>query len=100
MRVAVILLLCSLAACLKQNDDNPPPGPGGGVQTTFNWPAIADSANNALNYFWSSSQSVYMSSNTSNDWAQYWPNAHALDVLVDAYLRTGNAGLKGQMLAL
>jgi predicted alpha-1,6-mannanase (GH76 family) len=100
MRVALILLLCSLTACLKQNDDNPPPGPGTGVQTTFNWPAIADSASNALNYFWSSSQSVYMSSNTSNDWAQYWPNAHALDVLVDDYLRTGNAALKGQMLAL
>jgi predicted alpha-1,6-mannanase (GH76 family) len=100
MRVAVILLLCLSAACLKQKDDNPPPGPGTGVQTTFNWPAIADSASNALNYFWSASQSVYMNSNTSGDWAQYWPNAHALDVLIDAYLRTGNAALKGQMLAL
>ena len=100
MRVAVILLLCALTACLKQKHIPTPPGPGTGVQTTFSWPAIADSASNALNYFWSSSQSVYMSSNTSNDWAQYWPNAHALDVLVDAYLRTGNAALKGQMLAL
>jgi predicted alpha-1,6-mannanase (GH76 family) len=99
IRVAVIFLLFALTSCLKQNADNPPPGPGGG-QTTFNWPAIADSASNALNYFWSSSQSVYMSSNTSNDWAQYWPNAHAVDVLLDAYLRTGNAALKTQMLIL
>lgn len=98
-RVAVIIVCCLLTGCLKQNDDNPPPGPGGG-QTSFNWPAIADSASNSLNYFWSASQSVYMSSNASNDWAQYWPNAHALDVLIDAYLRTNNAALKSQMLML
>jgi predicted alpha-1,6-mannanase (GH76 family) len=99
IRVAVIIACCLLTACLKQNEDNPPPAPGGG-QTSFNWPAIADSAANSLNYFWSASQSVYMSSNTSSDWAQYWPNAHALDVLIDAYLRTNNAALKSQMLIL
>jgi predicted alpha-1,6-mannanase (GH76 family) len=98
-RVVVIFLCLFFSSCLKQNEDDPPPGPGGG-QTTFNWPAIADSASNALNYFWSSSQSVYMSSNTSNDWAHYWPNAHALDVLIDAFLRTGNNALKSQMLML
>ena len=98
VRVVVFLLICSLSACLKQNDDTPPPAPGG--QAVFNWPAIADSAHGSLNYFWSASQSVYMSSNNSSDWAQYWPNAHALDVLVDAYLRTGNAALKSQMLLL
>jgi predicted alpha-1,6-mannanase (GH76 family) len=99
IRVAVIFVSLLFAGCLKQNADNPPPPPGG-VQTTFNWPAIADSAHNSLNYFWSASQSVYMNSNTSSDWAQYWPNAHALDVLIDAYLRTGNGALKSQMLVL
>lgn len=99
IRIAVISFLFLCTSCLKQNDDNPPPGPGGG-QTNFNWPAIADSAGNSLVYFWSASSAVYMSSNVSNDWAQYWPNAHGLDVLVDAYLRTGNGSLKGQMLAL
>jgi predicted alpha-1,6-mannanase (GH76 family) len=94
------IICCCLCSCLKQNpDDPPPPGDGTGIPT-YNWPAIADSAERSLNYFWSSSASSYLSSNNSTSWGQYWPNAHALDVLVDAYLRNPSGSLKTQMLAL
>lgn len=88
---------CLLASCLKQKPDIPPPAPDENAAYHYNWPAIADSASNSLNFFWSASGKYFLISNTSGDWAQYWPNAHALDVLVDAYLRTGAASIKTQM---
>jgi Predicted glycosyl hydrolase len=87
------------ASCLKSKDDDPPPAPpGGGGQTSFDWNAIADSASKSLNVFWSASGNYFTASNTSADWAHYWPNAHGLDVLVDAYIRTNKSGsVKAQM---
>jgi Predicted glycosyl hydrolase len=87
------------ASCLKSKDDEPPPPPpGNGSQTSFDWPAIADSSSQSLNQFWSASGNFFRASNTSTDWAQYWPNAHGLDVLVDAYIRTNKSGtVKAQM---
>jgi predicted alpha-1,6-mannanase (GH76 family) len=96
----IVLSVCILsAACLKQKDDEPTPpigggGPGGVV---YDWPAIADSAQTGLNFFWSASGKYFLSSNSSSDWAQYWPNAHGLDVLVDAYLRSPSPALKTKM---
>lgn len=88
-----------LSSCLKENPDRPPEyiPPDGGGQAVYDWQAIADSAQLSMNYFWSASDKVYLASNTSSGWAQYWPNAHALDVLVDAYLRTPNASIKARM---
>lgn len=93
--------LCALlfASCLKSKDDTPPPPPpGGGGQTTFNWTAIADSASQSMNQFWSASGKYFTATNSTTTWTQYWPNAHGLDILVDAYLRTnGAASIKAQM---
>lgn len=88
-----------LSSCLKENPDKPPTyiPPDGGGQATYDWQAIADSAQLSMNYFWSASDKVFLASNTSSGWGNYWPNAHALDVLVDAYLRTPNAGIKARM---
>jgi predicted alpha-1,6-mannanase (GH76 family) len=96
-----LLIITTLTSCLKQKDDDPAPPPGGGGSVTYDWSAIADSASRSLNYFWSASGMYFTSTNNSGDWSQYWPNAHGLDVLTDAYLRTSaSASVKAQMDAL
>jgi predicted alpha-1,6-mannanase (GH76 family) len=97
MRFLFPALAVTLTSCLKQNDDIPPVLPPGSGNVTYNWTAIADTAEKSLDYFWSASGKYYLSSNTSGDWAQYWPQAHALDVLVDAYLRDPSDNIKARM---
>jgi predicted alpha-1,6-mannanase (GH76 family) len=96
MKMFLFLASLFLVSCLKQNPDNTPAVTGGGT-TSYNWSTIADSAELSMNYFWSASGKYYLSSNTASDWAEYWPQAHALDVLVDAYLRKPSEAMKGQM---
>lgn len=43
---------------------------------------------------------TFIQNNTGNNTFHYWPNAHALDVLVDGYLRTGDENYKSKMKAL
>lgn len=92
-------MACIFSSCLKEKEDTgtvDPPG-GAGNTPTYDWNKIADSAQLSLNYFWSASGKFYLSSNTSADWGNYWPNAHALDVLVDAYLRNPSPAIKARM---
>lgn len=100
-RVCIYVLVVAFisSSCLKEKKDDgttDPPG-GGGNTITYDWYKIADSAQTSLNYFWSASGKFYLASNTSVGWAQYWPNAHALDVLVDAYLRNPSPSIKARM---
>jgi len=95
--ILVLLLALSLASCLKQNVDDSPALSGGSTSGTYNWSTIADTAELSLDYFWSPAGKYYLSSNTSSDWAQYWPQAHALDVLTDAYLRNPSTTIKAKM---
>lgn len=90
------LLVLSLSVCLLacNNDNNDPkPGPGGDDKT--DWYAAADSSSSALTAsFWNAGGKYFnYDSNGKTDF-HYWPQAHALDVLVDAYLRTGNNSYK------
>lgn len=58
----------------------------------INWNAAADSSTNALiSQFWNANGHYfnYGSNNSLLDF-HYWPNAHAMDVVIDAYLRTNN----------
>ena len=95
------LLIFSISSCLKQNPDNPPvitpPDSTGNPVVTYDWNKIADTAQTSMNLFWSPADKYYLKSNTAADWAQYWPNAHALDILTDGYLRTSSANLKTKM---
>lgn len=67
---------------------------------TINWEAAADSAMNQLvNHYWSTDRKVFTAVN--DDWDfntsvqySYWPQAHAIDVVCDAYKRTGDAKYK------
>lgn len=91
-------VVLSLTACLKSKDDTPSPPAGGGSTTTYNWTGIADSAQSSLAYFWNAGGKYYTSTNSTTSWTQYWPSAHALDVLTDLYLRRPDPVLKAHML--
>lgn len=89
-----LLILTLIPSCLKQKDDVTPVTPVDPnmpeQEITYNWPHIADSAQQSLKLFYKSDSKIYTASNQSYQWAQYWPSAHVLDVLVDGYLRTGS----------
>jgi len=58
----------------------------------YSWVAAADSSTTSfVNRYWNTTQHCF--NNTYDGqiaWNDYWPEAHGLDVLVDAYLRTKN----------
>jgi len=61
---------------------------------TINWNAAADSSTTSLiTNFWNPT-AHYFNDATSGSNFQYWPQAHGLDVMVDAYLRTNDVKYK------
>jgi len=75
-------------ACLQPDKDEAGPGTGN-TDYVFQWDKIADSSSTSLNMnFWNGAK--YYNNSTSGDQFNYWPQAHALDVLIDAYARTQN----------
>jgi predicted alpha-1,6-mannanase (GH76 family) len=82
----LLFLPILLVTCGSNN--NEPPGP---VDTKINWNAAADSSSRSLaNSFWNISGKYFNTDNATNTNFQYWPNGHALDILVDAYTRTND----------
>ena len=78
-----LLLPFLLGAC--GDDDNTPNVPD--ENDSINWYAAADSSTTALiNSFWNAGEKYFNTDNNGNMTFQYWPQAHALDVLTDAYL--------------
>src|SRR5690554_5298846 len=60
-------------------------------QDVIDWQAAADSSSSAfILSFWNPVENYFNYSNSGNTDFHYWPQAHALDVTVDAYLRTGD----------
>lgn len=60
------------------------------VRYPIDWKAAADSSTGFLiNNFWNSSPGYFNQSNLDAGFG-YWPQAHGLDVLIDAYTRTGD----------
>src|SRR4051794_8883540 len=88
-----------LASCLKSKEDATSPGPTnpGQQEYVYKWTEIADSAQTSLNYFWSPADKSFTATNSGTAWGNYWPTAHALDVLVDLYERKPNAATKARM---
>ena len=61
---------------------------------TIDWTAAADSSTTSLtNNFWNPTTHYFNDATTGSSFG-YWPQAHGLDVLVDAYLRTNDAKYK------
>ena len=78
-------LACGKEELPKQDDDDD-------KNVTIDWNAAANDGSNALiNSFWNANGQYFNTDNNGNTSFQYWPNAHALDVLIDAYLRTNDA---------
>jgi predicted alpha-1,6-mannanase (GH76 family) len=92
---ATVLLF---ASCKKDYDDGviaPPVDPN--APGAIEWEKAADSSTNALiQKFWNPSGNYFNEKNTNTNF-HYWPQAHALDVLIDAYVRTGKQEYKDYM---
>ena len=57
----------------------------------IDWLTAADSSSTALiNSFWNPGEKYFNYDSNGNPEFHYWPQAHALDVLIDASLRTGD----------
>ena len=63
-----------------------------GIEVQGYWATIADTSSRSLiTNFWNSERMYFNHMSESEYWGNhYWPQAHALDVLVDAYLRSGD----------
>jgi predicted alpha-1,6-mannanase (GH76 family) len=85
---SIFILLLLFSNCSDDNGDKPVVVP----ETPVNWALAADSSSKALvNVFWNVAGDYFNDgSNGSNTGFGYWPQAHALDVLTDAYVRTGD----------
>lgn len=75
-------------ACEKDNNRMEP----GTDENSIDWNAAANRSTAALTAsFWNANEKYFNTNNSGNTSFQYWPQAHALDVLIDAYLRTNDA---------
>lgn len=95
--LAALIAVSLFSSCLKPKKDTILPSGNPPAPASYNWAAIADSAQSSLNYYWIPSGKYFSATNRNTDWANYWPTAHALDVMVDLYLHNPSAQLKKKM---
>ena len=87
IQIIPLLFAFLFVAC---NNKNSKPEASGNI-TAIDWNAAADSSSQALaNLFWDGTDHYFWTDNHGNKTFQYWPQAHALDVLIDAYERSGS----------
>ena len=88
----IILGLLLFASCEKDNmdiDDSI------NTDDKIDWNIAANKSTNSLiNSFWNKNENYFNYSSNGNTQFHYWPQAHALDVLIDAYERTSNNEFK------
>ncbi|MDR0698344.1 MAG: glycosyl hydrolase family 76 [Tannerella sp.] len=88
----VYFLFAFTLAC---GDDNDTSDSGNDEEVKIDWNDAADKSANALTKsFWNAGGKYFNYDSNGKADFHYWPQAHALDVLVDAYLRTGDAMYK------
>jgi predicted alpha-1,6-mannanase (GH76 family) len=62
-----------------------------GKENPINWSAAADSSSsNLVLSYWNAADHYFNYTNSGSKDFHYWPQAHALDVMVDAYKRTND----------
>lgn len=66
----------------------------------YTYAATADSMQVATYNTFLGPNNTFIESNNGSNAFNYWPNAHALDVLIDGYLRTGDPSYVPKMKAL
>lgn len=70
----------------------------GDEEVIIGWQAAANASSRALiTQFWNKSGNYFNTDNSGNVFFQYWPNAHALDVMIDTYERTGDTAYRYYM---
>lgn len=87
----VMLSSCDNIDDVYQYDDN---------SAAVDWNGVADRSTQALiDYFWNADRGYFNDLNgvDTGDGNNYWPQAHAMDVVIDAYKRTGDDRLRPMM---
>ena len=91
--IFILILFPLIWSCEKE--DIPPVNGGDDDDTSIDWQNAANESTNALTaHFWNGNGKYFNTDNSGNTTFQYWPNGHALDVLIDAYERTENQAYK------
>ncbi|HBX45692.1 glycoside hydrolase family 76 protein [Limibacterium fermenti] len=91
-RIVYFALIGLLFAACSEKDE---PTPNGEDPYQVSWAAAADSSSKSLvNNFWNTSGNYFNNKSAQDLSFGYWPQAHGLDVLVDAYNRTGDSFYK------
>ncbi|MDD7455095.1 MAG: glycoside hydrolase family 76 protein [Bacteroidales bacterium] len=84
-----IYFLAAFAFFLFSCGNGDSEGNGGDAKGEVNWNNAADStANSLISNFWNAGVKYFNYDSNGNLTFHYWPQAHALDVLIDAYNRT------------
>ena len=89
--VSIMWIVLAVCSCSKKNDPvTPAKVPDTTVKSViYNYSSLADSLQSTIySTFISANGNYYIQNNAGNTNFNYWPNAHVLDVLTDAYLRT------------
>lgn len=87
-KLCFLLLSVCLSLCACSSNDDPEPEP---EEIGIDWNNAANSSSTALIHsFWNTGEKYFNYDSKGNTDFHYWPQAHALDVLVDAYMRTGD----------
>jgi predicted alpha-1,6-mannanase (GH76 family) len=95
-----LLTASCLSSCLKE-EAFPLYGDEKFAPVSYNWALTADSLQDKTYSTYLSANGKYFKENNSGATTfHYWPNAHALDVLVDGYIRTNNDIYKQRMKSL
>lgn len=89
IRYIYFLLIISalFQSCSKNNDPVTPDD----QEYIIDWNTAADSSSSSMVLsYWNSAASYFNYNNSGQQNFNYWPQAHALDVMIDAYNRTNN----------
>lgn len=89
------LFIFSILSLLLYSCDNVDDVYTYGEESEIDWNAAANRSTDVLiSQFWNNEGYFNYGSNNSNTEFQYWPNAHAMDVVIDAYVRTNDSKYK------
>lgn len=94
------LLTLAFAAVSCQDDPIPLYPNEGSTPVNYTYGPTADSMQVATFNTYLGSNNTFVENNAGSNTFHYWPNAHALDVLVDGYLRTDDPSYVAKMKAL
>lgn len=100
--MATIAFLMVIGSACSDDDKGAlrKPKDGNNNEIEYTWAATADSLQEATYNTYLYTEGTFKQDNVGNNNFNYWWNAHALDVLVDGYLRTGNETYVPRMKAL